>query len=1045
MLMALMCTATSAWAEDTWDGTFFDTSGGFYYSSWGVTKTTESDGDWYHFTTAKQLATYADYCSHWTGTGCSINISLEADINLNGHVWLPMKLGGHFKGNNHTIRGLYVDGNQYVNVNGSNRSAQYSGFFGYISGGYVIQDLIVKGTVNAYSSMVAGLLPYCHGSSTTKLTVSNCRFEGTINFAKTNGGDIGAIAGAAYSVDFINCSSNCIINITPTEYCYYPVATGGIVGRSAIWTDGRPYGDITNCTAEGSIIQNENIVDAEGDLGGIVGYKNGGSVTGNTASVDITAPKITKYAGAIVGRNYNNTATISGNTYPSTQTITLKNVTLTGSTERTVGYDPTTINTIVISNLDAPVKGVDLDKTVTVSAYYETLASDEIAGATCVMTSPMTVYTPTYSPSATTAAASTEYTISIRVQEESGFSFPTTPTIWFKIGDTYYAGTWENNGTYQKYCKYTFPATGEPLTTWAGLQEALTAGGIVSIDANITAESTDSYLTIPSGKTVSLYLCNHTIDFARTSAQANGCVISNSGTLTINGTGTIKGGFNNSNGGGIYNNGTLTINDAVTITGNKVNDGNGAGVYNASDKTLNMSGAVKVTGNTKSDAANNVYLDGSNDFINITGSISGASIGVYSATERTITSGLSGNGDSSNFSSDNATYDISLTTGGEVQINIDPYTNVTISEDATYTTNYNPYGNSYKHSTSQMIYTQSEIGSAGTIHAIAFKVASASELTTTSVKIYLGHKTNATFSSTTDNVPAGNLTLVYEGAPTLGKKTGWEKLEFNQSDFNYNGTDNLVVVVCRSSTSYNTSLYYNYKSISNTTLYRRSDTYSEYADISNTSNSYSSSSNRPSVKFWKNITINNEGDDGYYSTYYDSSTNRLADSDTEVYIGALNVAKTELILTKVDDRIIKAGEGVILKRATNSAATLTPINTESAADYTSNDLTGVDVSTAKNTISGTVYVLSKVNNVVGFYQYTGANLGAHKAYLGISGSNNAPAYTFSFGDNDGTTGINDVRSQKEDGRGDVYDLQGRRVAQPTKGLYIVNGKKIIIK
>ena len=44
-----------------------------------------------------------------------------------------------------------------------------------------------------------------------------------------------------------------------------------------------------------------------------------------------------------------------------------------------------------------------------------------------------------------------------------------------------------------------------------------------------------------------------------------------------------------------------------------------------------------------------------------------------------------------------------------------------------------------------------------------------------------------------------------------------------------------------------------------------------------------------------------------------------------------------------------------------------------------------------------------------------------------------------------TTGIADVRSKMEDVRGEIYDLQGRRVAQPTKGLYIVNGKKVVIK
>ena len=43
------------------------------------------------------------------------------------------------------------------------------------------------------------------------------------------------------------------------------------------------------------------------------------------------------------------------------------------------------------------------------------------------------------------------------------------------------------------------------------------------------------------------------------------------------------------------------------------------------------------------------------------------------------------------------------------------------------------------------------------------------------------------------------------------------------------------------------------------------------------------------------------------------------------------------------------------------------------------------------------------------------------------------------------TGIEEVKSKMEDGKGEYYDLQGREVAQPAKGLYIVNGKKVIIK
>lgn len=43
------------------------------------------------------------------------------------------------------------------------------------------------------------------------------------------------------------------------------------------------------------------------------------------------------------------------------------------------------------------------------------------------------------------------------------------------------------------------------------------------------------------------------------------------------------------------------------------------------------------------------------------------------------------------------------------------------------------------------------------------------------------------------------------------------------------------------------------------------------------------------------------------------------------------------------------------------------------------------------------------------------------------------------------TGIQDVRSQREEVNGEYFNLGGQRVAKPTKGLYIVNGKKIMMK
>ena len=50
-----------------------------------------------------------------------------------------------------------------------------------------------------------------------------------------------------------------------------------------------------------------------------------------------------------------------------------------------------------------------------------------------------------------------------------------------------------------------------------------------------------------------------------------------------------------------------------------------------------------------------------------------------------------------------------------------------------------------------------------------------------------------------------------------------------------------------------------------------------------------------------------------------------------------------------------------------------------------------------------------------------------------------------FWDDEDATAVTDVRRDVNDVKGEYFDLQGRKVANPTKGLYIVNGKKVIIR
>lgn len=129
-------------------------------------------------------------------------------------------------------------------------------------------------------------------------------------------------------------------------------------------------------------------------------------------------------------------------------------------------------------------------------------------------------------------------------------------------------------------------------------------------------------------------------------------------------------------------------------------------------------------------------------------------------------------------------YDVDVTVNGTSVV-----TPQIIDGDATSFDYSNPYGNHRKYSTSQIIYKASELNGEGTIKGISFKVQQAAELATTSVDIYLGHKANATFSSTSDYMTESNLTHVYYGSPTLGRRSegGCNRLSVHSRERNHVG------------------------------------------------------------------------------------------------------------------------------------------------------------------------------------------------------------------------------------------------------------------
>lgn len=104
-----------------------------------------------------------------------------------------------------------------------------------------------------------------------------------------------------------------------------------------------------------------------------------------------------------------------------------------------------------------------------------------------------------------------------------------------------------------------------------------------------------------------------------------------------------------------------------------------------------------------------------------------------------------------------------------------------------------------------------------------------------------------------------------------------------------------------------------------------------------------------------------------------------------------------------------------------------------------------------------VYVYSAKNGHVSFYKWTGDKvIPNNKVYLAVtknfegessSDGNAAKGYTFTWGleetENNSTTGIDNVVLTEEDGA--IYNLQGSKVTNPSAGVYIKNGKKIIVK
>ena len=197
-------------------------------------------------------------------------------------------------------------------------------------------------------------------------------------------------------------------------------------------------------------------------------------------------------------------------------------------------------------------------------------------------------------------------------------------------------------------------------------------------------------------------------------------------------------------------------------------------------------------------------------------------------------------------------------------------------------------------------------------------------------------------------------------------------------------------------------------------------------------------------------------DAGYATLYLDYAVDILAPA--EVYIA--KAVEGEYLKMQLVDGVIPANTGVIIKGSSGCTYQINTIdNTVPAIE--DNLFTGsVEDKMVKVASDEAAYVLSMVDGEVGMYRAEltdGAFLNnANKAYL-LLGGNRLGIYDKEFDtstggqlsngyrfDFSGITGISEVKGQSGEVKG-IYDLQGRKVENPTNGIYIINGKKVLVK
>lgn len=196
------------------------------------------------------------------------------------------------------------------------------------------------------------------------------------------------------------------------------------------------------------------------------------------------------------------------------------------------------------------------------------------------------------------------------------------------------------------------------------------------------------------------------------------------------------------------------------------------------------------------------------------------------------------------------------------------------------------------------------------------------------------------------------------------------------------------------------------------------------------------------------ITYNAFEGDGYTTLYVDYP---IAVTNAKVYTGQRNDAHTSVEMTLATDNIIPANTGVVLvKDGTNALLDQTYTISNEPGTVARGDISGTTTAIALTDDTRNNYRVFGLSTAspqrLGFFRPSSSveSIPANKAFYDLTGSG-VQGFVLSFDGMETGITLDQIMQPSPEADKPAYDLSGRRVNHAAKGIYIIGGKKVIVK